>query len=104
MNNVTGNFHTDGCLKKLGKVSGGQSLGIAVINCFLLILSLAAIPVLFELDQPASSAQHQVTHQYTAHPQPQVYGYPDYNPAAYDAAMYNPAGYNNNQQAFYPGY
>ncbi|CAF1225805.1 unnamed protein product [Adineta ricciae] len=49
-NNVSNNMHTDGCAKKIGKFAVSQTLGLVVINSFLVVLSLAVIPLLFQKD------------------------------------------------------
>lgn len=51
------NFHLESCSKTLSKMVVGQTLGLAVINSFLLVLSLLTIPMLKNLD--ASSHRYQ---------------------------------------------
>jgi hypothetical protein len=41
-------FYTIGCSKQIQTDAGNQLLGVAVINCFLLALTLVAIPIVIE--------------------------------------------------------
>jgi len=45
-----GNIHTNGCLKELSKDSVGQTIGLAVINSFLVVILMAAILEFLETD------------------------------------------------------
>jgi len=55
-NNTINNFHLDGCSLKVGKLAVGQTLGLAVINSFLIILAIAFIPLL--LGESSGNASH----------------------------------------------
>ena len=61
-------FHTDGCARKLGKAASGQSLGLAVINSLLFIVSLAAIYIFINKEPsrstPPAIAFNQLAYQY----------------------------------------
>ena len=93
VNNGQNSFHTDGCARKLGKDAVGQSLGLAVINSLLLILTVAAIYVFIK--DPSS----------TNHPQAAPASQPAYQYAqqngSYPANNYYDYGYHNHGQPVY---
>ena len=45
-NGTENRFYTKGCTKYLDVIAGNQAMGIGVINCFMLVLALVAIPIL----------------------------------------------------------
>jgi hypothetical protein len=119
-NNVSNNIYTDGCAKQLGKRAVGQTLALAVINSFLVIIALAAVPVLFEINSGEISPQSGMPNQPAPHygminqPGPQYqqqYAHSGYNaPVQYADAGYNApvqyahAGYNAPVQYAHSGY
>ncbi|CAF1583209.1 unnamed protein product, partial [Adineta steineri] len=87
-NNSANSIHTNGCSKLLGKFAVGQTLGLAVINSFLVVLGLALIPVLMEMNSSNNNPQNAPFNQPMA----------QYNnqPYQYQANEYHPdVQYNN---------
>ncbi|UJR30652.1 hypothetical protein I4U23_018176 [Adineta vaga] len=82
-NNVTNTIHPNGCSKKLGKFAVGQTLGLAVINSFLVVLSIAVIPLLLEKDSSQNYTQSMPNN-------PQIAQYQQYSNEPY---QYNPVQY-----------
>ncbi|CAF1225786.1 unnamed protein product [Adineta ricciae] len=48
-NGAVNHFYTNGCIKDLDTIAGNQSMGFGVINCFLIVLSFVAIPLLWKM-------------------------------------------------------
>lgn len=94
-NNGQNGFHTDGCARKLGKDAVSQTLGLAVINSLLLILTLAAI-YLFVKDPASTTYPQAVPMNEHTHNQ---YGQQN---GGYSANNYNHYGYQNQAQPMYP--
>lgn len=91
-NGVANSFHTDGCGKKLGRLSVGQTLGIAVINSFLIVIALAAVPALMQLSSSQAFSHTPYVNQAVAPPQADQYPFGGYN-----TSVYNPGvSYGNN--------
>jgi hypothetical protein len=44
--NATDEVYTDGCLRFIATTANQQDMGIAIINCFMIILAFFAIPLL----------------------------------------------------------
>jgi hypothetical protein len=85
VNGVPNSFYTNGCSKQLGKFSVDETLGIVVINSFLVIVALAAIPVLIGKNAYEASPQNGSMNQ--SIPQ---------NQQQYTDGQYNPEmSYNN---------
>ena len=104
-NNVPNDFHIDGCARQLGKLSVGQTLGLAVINSFLFVLALVAIPLLMEMDSQGNSHGNSSESEFVNQPMQQFpQQYPQQYPG-YSAAPYNPGlsynTYNPTSAAYY---
>ncbi|CAF1057698.1 unnamed protein product [Adineta ricciae] len=48
-NGAVNHFYTNGCIKDLDTIAGNQSMGFGIINCFLIVLSFVAIPLLWKM-------------------------------------------------------
>jgi hypothetical protein len=74
-NNASSNLHADGCSKEIAKRSIGQTIGLAVINSFLVVVAFASVAALFQKDPDAIPSQHgsiyQLASQYQPHHQQQ---------------------------------
>ena len=67
-NRVPKNFHSDSCSSKLTQVAVGKSIGIVVLNCFLIIVSLISIPILWQTQHPSDSyVQNEFFHESFPH-------------------------------------
>ncbi len=97
-NNVSNNFHTDGCSPKVGKLAVGQTLGLAVINSFIIVLALAAIPLHFAVADDAAPPETGYNNELITQAQPQ------YVAGGNDAAVYNQNIPNNTYDAAYQAY
>ena len=59
MSGSTVNFYTDGCGRSISNLSVGQSMGIIVINCFMIVLAFLAIPAFMHV-YPEKFGQYNV--------------------------------------------
>jgi hypothetical protein len=66
-NGDVSHLRTDGCVKRLAQAAVLQSLAIAVINSLLLVIALAAAPLLNNLDYGGSYYQKAYRHESNQH-------------------------------------
>jgi len=106
-NNASSNLHADGCSKEIAKRSIGQTIGLAVINSFLVVVAFASVAALFQKDPNTIPSQHGSMHppasQYPSQHQPssqyqpqhqQNYAHPGYRAPVHNFGIpygnYNP--------------
>ena len=51
-NSSMNSFYINGCSKLLDVTAGDQTMGIGVINAFMIVIAFAAIPILIESPYP----------------------------------------------------
>lgn len=95
--NAQKGFHKEGCARKLGKAAAGQTLGLAVINSLLFVLSLASIYI-FINKEPSRSAPPPIAFNQLA------YQYGQQNGANTNAAMNPEMAYNTNNLVYRGAY
>jgi hypothetical protein len=61
--NVQDSIHTNGCWNEIAKLSVGQTIGLAVINSFLIVIALVSIAALYEINLYGTSSRIEPTNQ-----------------------------------------
>jgi len=100
-NNASTNLHSDGCSKDIAKRSMGQTIGLAVINSFLVVVAFASVAALFQKDPNAIPSQHVSMHPPASQNQPQYQQASQYPSQHQPASQYPP---QHQQNYAHPGY
>ena len=89
-NNAANTFSTVGCAKELSRLAVGQTLGLAVINSFLVIIALATIATLLQAKSSEGIVNSQYVNEAVPPAQSNQYPFGGYNQGA-SYANNNPA-------------